>query len=414
MPSFRPPSIPLLAAVVVLASCPVALADNPPLTSSNYAIDVFQGPVLAPVRVTGLAGAYAPIAEGVEGIGANTAAPALRSLYSTQHVDYDLSLGFTLPSSVRNTDFDNNGSVGFTYKNFVFTQLGGLIQWGPWGAGGLASLQSYTLGQDASGQTLQLNTSRFQIQLARALFDGELVVGVGLRAVSLEIDSGEGEKSNLASMFGVNAEAGAIWTPLALPLRAALTFRAPVQGRLNPDSPTTADDAGNVRVANLYLPSTIKLPWEIEAGLAYQFGPRPLQIPWGPERAERFKALPRAKLLLTGSVIISGAASNAIGFESFLSQQLERSGRHLLVSPRVGAELEPIENRLQVRAGSYLEPSRFDDIRPRVHGTAGAEVRLFRWSVFGLTSPETSWRISGFVDVSHLYLGWGVGVGTWH
>ncbi|WP_244224318.1 hypothetical protein [Corallococcus sicarius] len=398
----------------MLASSPVALADNPPLTSSNYAIDVFQGPVLAPVRVTGLAGAYAPIAEGVEGIGANTAAPALRSLYSTQHVDYDLSLGFTLPSSVRNTDFDNNGSVGFTYKNFVFTQLGGLIQWGPWGAGGLASLQSYTLGQDASGQTLQLNTSRFQIQLARTLFDGELVVGVGLRAVSLEIDSGEGEKSNLASMLGVNTEAGAIWTPLALPLRAALTFRAPVQGRLNPDSPTTADDEGNVRVANLYLPSTIKLPWEIEAGLAYQFGPRPLQIPWGPERAERFKALPRAKLLLTGSVIISGAASNAIGFESFLSQQLERSGRHLLVSPRVGAELEPIENRLQVRAGSYLEPSRFDDIRPRVHGTAGAEVRLFRWSVFGMTSPETSWRISGFVDVSHLYLGWGVGVGTWH
>ncbi|RKH47416.1 hypothetical protein D7X12_02835 [Corallococcus sicarius] len=414
MPSLRPPSIPLIAAVVVLASSPVALADNPPLTSSNYAIDVFQGPVLAPVRVTGLAGAYAPIAEGVEGIGANTAAPALRSLYSTQHVDYDLSLGFTLPSSVRNTDFDNNGSVGFTYKNFVFTQLGGLIQWGPWGAGGLASLQSYTLGQDASGQTLQLNTSRFQIQLARTLFDGELVVGVGLRAVSLEIDSGEGEKSNLASMLGVNTEAGAIWTPLALPLRAALTFRAPVQGRLNPDSPTTADDEGNVRVANLYLPSTIKLPWEIEAGLAYQFGPRPLQIPWGPERAERFKALPRAKLLLTGSVIISGAASNAIGFESFLSQQLERSGRHLLVSPRVGAELEPIENRLQVRAGSYLEPSRFDDIRPRVHGTAGAEVRLFRWSVFGMTSPETSWRISGFVDVSHLYLGWGVGVGTWH
>jgi hypothetical protein len=167
-------------------------------------------------------------------------------------------------------------------------------------------------------------------------------------------------------------------------------------------------------VANLYLPSSIKLPWEIEAGLAYQFGARPLQLPWGPDRAERFKALPREKLLLTGSVIISGAVSNAIGFESFLSQQLERSGRQLVVSPRIGAELEPLENRLQVRAGSYLEPSRFDHTRPRVHGTAGAELRLFRGSVFGMTSPETSWRISGFVDVSHPYLGWGVGVGTWH
>jgi hypothetical protein len=50
MLSTRPPSITLIAAVVVLASSPVALAANPPLTSSNYAIDVFQGPVLAPVR----------------------------------------------------------------------------------------------------------------------------------------------------------------------------------------------------------------------------------------------------------------------------------------------------------------------------------------------------------------------------
>ncbi len=414
MLSTRSSSIAPIAVVAVLATSPVALADNPPLTSSNYAIDVFQGPVLAPVRMTGLAGAYAPIAEGVEGMGVNTAAPALRSLYSTKHVDYDLSLGFTFPSSVGNTDFDNNGSVGFTYKDFVFTQLGGLVQWGPWGVGGLASLQAYTLGQDANGQMLLLHASRFQLQVARSLLDGELAVGVGLRAVSLVIDSDAGIDSELATMIGASAEAGAVWTPLALPLRAALSFRAPVHGRLDPSGPATTDDAGNVRVANLYLPSSIRLPWEIEAGLAYQFGSRPLQLPWGPDRAEQFKALPRTKLLLTGSVLISGAASNAIGFESFMSQQIEHSGRHVVVSPRVGAEIEPIENRLQVRAGSYLEPSRFEHIGPRVHGTAGAEVRLFRWSVFGLTSPETSWRISGCIDVSHLYFGWGVGVGTWH
>ncbi|MDC0707678.1 hypothetical protein POL68_04280 [Stigmatella sp. ncwal1] len=413
MLSTRPSPIALAAAVAVLASSPMALAANPPLTHSNYAIDVFQGPVLAPVRVSGLAGAYAPIAEGVEGIGVNTAAPAARSLYSTQHIDYDLSLGFTFPSALRDTDFDNNGSVGFAYTDFVFTQLGGLIQWGPWGAGGLASLQTYTLGQDASGQTLQLTTTRFQLQVARGLFDHELLVGIGLRAVSLTIDSDEVTKDSLASMFGVNAEAGVLWAPLALPLRAALSLRAPVQGRLNPNGPTTADDAGNVKVADLYLPSSLKLPWEIEAGFAYQFGSRPLQIAWGPDRAERYAALPRAKLLLTGSVLISGAVSNAIGFESFLSQQIERSGRHVVVSPRIGAELEPIENRLQVRAGSYLEPSRFDAFRPRLHGTAGAEVRLFRWSVFGLTSPETSWRINGFVDFSRLYFGWGIGAGIW-
>ncbi|WP_233596972.1 hypothetical protein [Corallococcus sp. CA041A] len=169
-----------------------------------------------------------------------------------------------------------------------------------------------------------------------------------------------------------------------------------------------------MKVAGLYLPASVRLPWEIEAGVAWQFGDRPLQMPWGPDRAERYRALPRSKLLLTGSVLISGSVPNAIGFDSFLSQQLERSGRHLSISPRVGAELEPLENRLQLRAGSYLEPSRFDTVGPRLHGTASAELRLFQWSVFGLFSPDTSWRVSGFADVSRRYFGWGFGAGTWH
>ncbi|SEU38173.1 hypothetical protein [Stigmatella erecta] len=213
--------------------------------------------------------------------------------------------------------------------------------------------------------------------------------------------------------IGFNAEAGVLWAPLDLPLRAALSLRAPVQGQLKPNGPTIADAAGNVKVADFYLPSSLKLPWEIEAGFAYQFGARPLQIAWSPGRAERSVALRRAKLLLTGSVLISGAVSNAIGFESFLAQQIERSRRHVVVSPRIGAEIEPFENRLQVRAGSYLKPSRFDSFRPRLHGTAEGEVRLFRWSVSGLTSPEASWRINGFIDFSRLYFGWGIGAGIW-
>ncbi|RKG71214.1 hypothetical protein D7V80_02355 [Corallococcus sp. CA054B] len=56
-----------------------------------------------------------------------------------------------------------------------------------------------------------------------------------------------------------------------------------------------------------------------------------------------------------------------------------------------------------------------DTARSRwVHGTASAELRLFQGSVFGLFSPDTSWRVSGFADVSRLYFGWGFGVGTWH
>lgn len=393
-----------------------ARAANPPITSSNYAVDVFQGPVLAPVRVTGLAGAYAPIAEGVEGMGVNTAATAVRPLYSTKRVDYDLSLSFTLPGSLRNTDFDNNGSVGFTYRTFLFTQLGGLMQIGPWGFGVLASFQTYTVSEEQNEPRLQLTSGRLQAQGARSFLDGQLVLGVGLRIVTLEADSVDRDdrSTNLASMGGAGAEAGALWSPLTLPLRAALSVRAPVKGKNESDSPLTPSAEGNLIVDGRYLPSSIELPWEVEAGFAYQFGHRPLQLPWDDERAERYRTLPRDKVLLTASVLVTGPVNRGVGFEAFLAQRVEPSGRRAVVSPRVGVEVEPIANRLQLRAGSYLEPSRFDGISPRGHATAGAEVRLFKWTVFGLFSPDTSWRINAFGDVSRLYLGWGVGVGVWH
>lgn len=394
-----------------------------PIRTSSYAIDFFQGPVLDSVRVTSLAGAYAPIAEGVEGMRVNTAAPAVRSLYSSRSTDYDIALSFTNPSAT--TDFDNNGTPGFTYDKFSFATVGGLIQFGKWGIGLVVSSQRYTVGQPSTAtspeQTLSVELSKGNVQVARSFSDRQITVGLGARLARL-VMSVEGaatttedtaQTSELVSINGSAFEAGLLWAPHELPLRAALSVRSRVRSIVESTSRSQPNPEGDLLVEGRYLPTSIVLPWEAEVGVAYQLGPRPLNAPW-PLSREEYAALPRKKVLLTSSLLVSGPVSNAIGVESFLAQRVERSGQRATLTPRVGAEVEPIEGWLQVRAGSYLEPSRYAGKSSRLHGTLGLEARLFPWTIFGLLDKGTWWRGSAFVDASNRYLGWGLSVGLWH
>src|SRR6478672_3195507 len=79
----------------------VARADGPlgargtPIQTSDYTLDLFQGPVLASSRVTAMGGAYAGLAEGAEGIPFNAAAASQRNAYSTTATDYELNAGIT-------------------------------------------------------------------------------------------------------------------------------------------------------------------------------------------------------------------------------------------------------------------------------------------------------------------------------
>ena len=103
----------------------------------------------------------------------------------------------------------------------------------------------------------------------------------------------------------------------------------------------------------------------------------------------------------------------AVGLESFLSQRVARAGQRSSMTPRLGAESEPVPGRLVVRAGLYLEPSRFG-APPRLHGTTGFELKVLTWDVLGLYQEGTGWRVGGFTDAAPRYFGWGVTVGVWH
>jgi len=251
-------------------------------------IDLFQGPVLGPARATALGGAFAAYAEGVDAIAANAAAVAVRVPYSFDWADYDLTLGVSFPAAFRNTDFDNDGKVGFTYENFYFYTLGAQLQLGAWGIGVLADFQTYDLlpAKRAGDPEVDETLGRVHAVLGRSFFGGQLALGGGVRAVTFSIDSQQnGVASTDLSMQGVAPEVGVQIRPDYFPWRLGATLRAAVEGRVSASSEAPRGPTA----LPLIRPAGINLPWELELGAAIQLGPRPLNPQWINPHADEAK-----------------------------------------------------------------------------------------------------------------------------
>ncbi|HSC89548.1 MAG TPA: hypothetical protein VLC09_19835 [Polyangiaceae bacterium] len=465
--------------------------DGAPITTNDYAIDTYQGPVLASTRVIGLAGAYVAVGEFVEGNTQNPAAPAVRPDYGRDHVDYDIGVGFTFPGTITGTDFFNTGKShtnlpATAQDGFVFFELSGNLQLGPWGIGGAGSVQQYGLesSQDSSDK-LRTTLAVYDVQLARAFYDGQLLVGLGARLGSMNVFNTNSQVQaggSLFQSFGVAPELGALFRPNGQNYRLGLSFRAPLESGVANQS-----GAGNVLYPDsdspLYLPSRVTSPWQLGAGAAYRAGrtfnpewidpadlTRPLRERLAErererqrerdhahaqpdpnsrtrharlnaldarlrdERArdlaelarveretrallgERFAAMNRHYLLISTAVFLDGPVENAVGIESFFERIVNRSGQEVTVSPRLGVESEVIPYWLIVRAGTYLEPTRFasNEAGARLHATTGFDVRLGAWNVFGAWPNSYVWRLRTSFDAARDYFNWGLAIGGFY
>ncbi len=413
-------------------------SNGSPIVNSLYRIDLTTGPVLATSRQTGLGGAYVALGDGAEGLAYNPAAAAIRSPLSTKDDDYDLTAGVTFPASIRNTDFDNNGRKGFVYDKFVFGTAAGLIQHHAWGVGATVDLQQYALGSVLrSGQARDgtLRLFRIGVVLAHAFFDEQLVVGAGVRAVSMNIVNDIFE-TPFISMAGVGVQAGAVFMP------RSRSFRLGLSGRSAVSSDRSESDTVALEGRTFHIPQAVEQPWEVEFGFAWQMGARPLNLGWRHIRTvpkwlidaerrvvtkqlesnsdvasrvlhARYRAQPRQRVLVAAALLVTGAVANAVGVEAFLAQTVDRSGQRTTVTPRLGIEAELIPNWLQVRGGSYVEPSRFLASGPRLHGTFGLDAKVLQWDVFGIFPEGTAFRAGGFIDGARGYFAWGVSAGLW-
>jgi hypothetical protein len=264
----------VLGTAVALESEPVWCACDPQHLN-QCTIDLFQGPVLAPSRATGLGGAFAAYAEGVDAIASNAAAVAVRMPYSLNWFDFDVTVGVSFPAAFRGTDFDNDGQVGFTYNDFLFYTLGGQLQFGPWGLGVLADFQRYDVSPpNSTGGTVQGNETlgRLHALVGRSFWSGLVSVGLGVRLVTLSIDTTQNsQRQSQLTMNGIGPEVGLLIRPDYEPWRLGATFRAQVNNHIG--------GSGGPSV-NLAEPANIALPFELELGAAIQVGPRPLNPRW--------------------------------------------------------------------------------------------------------------------------------------
>ena len=133
------------------------------------------------------------------------------------------------------------------------------------------------------------------------------------------------------------------------------------------------------------------------------------------ELKRRARQLERFYVLVSSSLQITGPVDNSVGVESFIERRVQRSGRKATYTPRLGAETELVPSWVRFRAGTYLEPTRFESqgARARLHGTVGFDQKLFPWTVFGIFDEGTEWKLSAALDGARHYLSWGASVGIW-
>jgi hypothetical protein len=467
-----------------------------PIRTSSYKVDLTQTPVVGGTRLTGIAGSYVALAEGTDGNSQTPVAPAVRVPHSYDYFDYDLGLGLTLSSMLRNTDFFNTGrstDLDARQTGFVFLSPAINLTYGSFGLGLTLELQHYDVSQTdpVTNERHKLGADFVtgHLQLANAFFDQQLILGVGARVVSLSLSDLTVGQQELFSTEGVGAELGLLIRPNEQQFRIGAAFRSSVTTSALENSqvqPNAQGDrvlgTGPEQVDALWLPDNVALPWDLNVGFALMLGARRFNPFWyydeqGLDRLRRNIEMRRSKrreqarqwladarrrgldvtaqraaldaeearqvaleaqelteherraraalkrrnaemsrryVLISTSLVLTGAVHDAVTVSSFLSRVVDRSGRDLVVSPRLGLETETVPNWVKVRAGSYVEPTRSEGGLMRVHGTLGLEAKLFPWTVFGLWEEGSEWRISGALDVARRYLGWGFGFGNWH
>ncbi|MET0341643.1 MAG: hypothetical protein ABW252_11630 [Polyangiales bacterium] len=416
----------------------------------KYNVDLFTGPVLGAGRIVGMAGAHVALANGIDGAPYNPAGYAERYEKEIDWFAWDVTGALNLSAVFRRNDFDNNGKVTSGTASTIQLAFGLRFQFSYFGYGATWQGRRYEL-RDNAGRTFQVTLQTVRGGVGYSFLNGGLVAGFAVSTYLLDIGDADGDRA--ATFRGFGGEFGVLIRPANKRYRVGFVARTPV--RVSPREDTlfrggTASDGQ----APLTLPAEVRVPWELSAGVAYQFGERRANTPWRNTRRLRrdfteqiangtyahpdtwgeraYQALPshpgkaldtamaiyresqrrfrrhqpRRYVLLAADVIVSGKTDRGHGLEAFLSQTPERSGERVSYGARVGVESEIWPDRMKVRAGSYVEPARFRGSTYRPHGTMGFDVRLFdiwRWSVRG----------TGTVDLAPRYFNWGIAFGLW-
>lgn len=227
----------------------------------------------------------------------------MREAHSTDHFEWEPSGTISFPGAYSRTDFSNRGDKGIQDQidrnkalglptrsaaeqtdRFLYLNGGLWGQLGKLGATLTADILRYDVSSTNAAQApLGVSITRIHAAVAYSFLQNQLVVGGGLRAAYVDI-SESGTAGSTLTMFGLSPQAGLIIKPENRQFRVGLTARMPVSAGVFDNITNIVipnDDGTTVRKAGSFIaPRRIVQPWEVEAGVAYQLGPRPLNPAW--------------------------------------------------------------------------------------------------------------------------------------
>jgi hypothetical protein len=403
---------------VAALACACTVATRAIAQTEAETVDAGRGLIQGSTRRIGLGGAFVALADDSEGVAINPASVALRLPHSFSAWDYgfgiDLAVGAWLPE---NDIYNQPTSNETDQSTALFGSVAGNVYYRHAGLGVSAEAQRNAGSREdqAQGVTSDLaaNFGLVHANLGYGFLDGQLLLGAGPRMVGMSFD--RDSDSGLFSKAGVGYSAGVVIKPIVAQYRFAAAYKSAITAELPGEGSA---------------PGSFHVPWEVAVGFAYQIGRRPLNPPLvtaeqlarqsgnpdptpselkeaEDELFERYLRLQRRYLLVSTELsLIEGGGH--LGFSG------QSADSRPIISPRVGLESEVIAHHLRLRGGSYYEPALVDGARPRVHGTGGFDVRLFRWDVFGLIDRFDYWQLSLAADAARAYLNTSFSIGFWH
>jgi len=391
----------VVAAVATIAMVVPSLAGAqpvafPPITDRNFNIDLFEQPAVGSPRLIGMGGAVNAVAEGAAGLYTNPASAAVRPETTTSKFAWNVYFSSYIP--VSGQDLNNNGQPVTSVRRSLLGAVGLLLQYGKWGLTLDGGYTAHEIAPEAGGG-LGVRSLIAHLALARTFRNDDIAVGVGVRAGGLNVYTLDEQSQTLFTRAGASGEAGVVWKPRGQSFRLATSFALPFRtGPLDYNC-----DPNNC--AGYILPTDAIVPWDTTVSAAWRIGP----TPWNQHIEGTFRD--ERQLTIAVELALVGPVDNGYGMEAFAAKQLQVSGRDVSATPRLGVESELIRGWLRVRAGTYLEASRFPETSARPHGTGGAEVRLFAFRMFG---QERRVSLSAAADVAARYKNVGVSVGFWN
>ncbi|HEY3499646.1 MAG TPA: hypothetical protein VGK73_33375, partial [Polyangiaceae bacterium] len=393
-----------------------AVARQAPGQSSEEprTVDPVRGTIKGSTRYIGLGGAFVAIADDTEGVAKNPASAAVRMPYSWNAFSFSFGIDFSVGTWLPKNDLYN--APNDATSGSLFGSVAAVINYRHAGFGVAAEAEQNVVSRDAQGfgTDFTANFGLVHAVAAYGYFDGQLLLGAGVRMVGFSFDASE---SIVPLTAGIGYTAGLIVKPKHEQFRVGLSLQQPINAEF-----TSAPDTA---------PIAAEIPWAAGLGFAYQFGARPLNPPFvtAADRARRNargreptsadvaraeaalhdefqKAQTWYLLVSTELALIEGGGDLALSTRLAVDKPL--------VSPRLGLESEVIPRWLRLRTGTYIELPIAEGGDTRVHGTGGVDIKLFRWDVFGLARPFDHWQLSLAADGAKAYLNTSFSIGFWH